>query len=181
MAVGLPEGSVHDTGNAHTDYALEDVFAKATGGRQHTARKANSTRPHTPAQRFLIQHFRKGIYKRWTMPLSLDHQPGHGPAEPDQVQPRREASQRHGALGSSRGQRQATYLAAVNIQQAHCLSPGRCDAGSVHDDQPGGGVGNQSQPRGRGYGWGHGGSYRAEKHRPVLGFAPTQRHARVGH
>ncbi|HEX8504546.1 MAG TPA: IS982 family transposase [Hymenobacter sp.] len=61
MAVDLPEGSVLYTDAAYTDYAPEDVFAEATGGRQQTARRGNSKRPHSPAQRFLVQHFRKGI------------------------------------------------------------------------------------------------------------------------
>ena len=61
MAVDLPPGSVLYTDNAYTDYVLEDMFAEATGSRQVTARKQNSTRPHTPAQNFLLQHFRKGI------------------------------------------------------------------------------------------------------------------------
>jgi len=61
MAVDLPDGSVLYTDNAYTDYALEDLFAEATGGQQFTARKTNSKRPHSPAQRLLIQHFRKGI------------------------------------------------------------------------------------------------------------------------
>jgi len=61
MAVDLPAGSVLYTDAGYTDYALEDVFAEATGGQQQTARKANSKRPHSPAQRFLIQYFRKGI------------------------------------------------------------------------------------------------------------------------
>lgn len=61
MAVDLPEGSTVYTDNAYTDYTLEDVFAQATGGQQLTARQARSKRPHTPAQRFLIQHFRKSI------------------------------------------------------------------------------------------------------------------------
>lgn len=46
MAVDLPTCSVLYTDNAYTDYALEDVFAKATGGQQVTARKKHSTRPH---------------------------------------------------------------------------------------------------------------------------------------
>ncbi len=61
MALDLPEGSVLYTDAAYTDYALEDVFANATGGQQQTARKGNSNRPHSPAQRFLIQYFRKSI------------------------------------------------------------------------------------------------------------------------
>lgn len=54
-AVDLPEGSL-----LYTDNALEDVFAEAIGGQQFTARKANSKRLHSPAQRLLIQCFRKG-------------------------------------------------------------------------------------------------------------------------
>ncbi len=61
MNLDLPAGSTLYTGAAYTDYALEDLFAEATGGQQQTARRANSKRPHTPAQRFLIQYFRKGI------------------------------------------------------------------------------------------------------------------------
>ena len=61
MPVDLPAGRVLYADNAYTDYAGEDVFAEATGGQQLTARQARSKRPHTPAQRFLIQHFRKGI------------------------------------------------------------------------------------------------------------------------
>lgn len=61
MAVDLPAGSVLYTHAAYTDYALEDVFAEATSGQQQTARKGNSKQPHSPAQRFLMQHFRKGI------------------------------------------------------------------------------------------------------------------------
>lgn len=61
MAVDLPEGSVLYTDNAYTDYALEDLFAEATGNQQVTARQQHSKRPHAPAQQFLSQHFRKGI------------------------------------------------------------------------------------------------------------------------
>ena len=61
MAVDLPNGSLLYADNAYTDYALEDVFAQATGGQQLTARQARSKRPHSPAQRYLVQHFRKGI------------------------------------------------------------------------------------------------------------------------
>lgn len=61
MAVDLPAGSVLYTDAAYTAYTLEDVFAEATGGQQQTARRPNSKRPHSPAQRFLIQYFRKGI------------------------------------------------------------------------------------------------------------------------
>ena len=61
MPMDLPDGSVLYTDNAYTDYALEDVFAEATGGQQVTARQARRKRPHTPAQRFLLQHFRKRI------------------------------------------------------------------------------------------------------------------------
>jgi hypothetical protein len=61
MAVDLPKGSLLYPDNAYPDYALEDLFAEATGGPQLTARKANSMRPHVPAQRFLLQYFRKSI------------------------------------------------------------------------------------------------------------------------
>jgi hypothetical protein len=61
MAVELPAGSIRYTDNAYTDYALEDLFAEATGGQQVTARQKNSKRPHSPVQNFLLQHFRKGI------------------------------------------------------------------------------------------------------------------------
>lgn len=57
----LPEGSVLYPDAAYTDYPHEDVFAEATGSEQHTARRANSKRPHEPARRCLIQHFRHGI------------------------------------------------------------------------------------------------------------------------
>ena len=57
MALDLPEGRIRYTDAAYTDYALEDLFAEATGGQQQTARKGNSKRPYSPAQRFLIQHF----------------------------------------------------------------------------------------------------------------------------
>ena len=57
----LPAGSVLYTDAAYTNYAHEDVFAQATGCQQHTARRANSKRPHAPAQAFLIRHFRHGI------------------------------------------------------------------------------------------------------------------------
>lgn len=61
MALDLPAGSVLYADNAYTDYAWEDLFADATGGRQFAARQASSKRPHSPAQRFLLQHFRKRI------------------------------------------------------------------------------------------------------------------------
>jgi hypothetical protein len=57
----LPEGSLLYTDAAYTDYTHEDVFAEATGSQQHTARRANSKRPHEPARAFLIRHFRHGI------------------------------------------------------------------------------------------------------------------------
>ncbi|MGI4864076.1 MAG: IS982 family transposase [Janthinobacterium lividum] len=61
MAVDLPDGSLRYTDNAYPDYVLEDLLAEATGGQQFTARKATSKRPHSPAQQFLLQHFRKGV------------------------------------------------------------------------------------------------------------------------
>jgi len=61
MALDLPAGSVLYADNAYTDYAAEDVFAEATGGQQVVARQANSRRPHSAVQRFLLQHFRKRI------------------------------------------------------------------------------------------------------------------------
>jgi hypothetical protein len=61
MALDLPDGSLLYTDNAYTDYALEDLFAEATGGQQFTACKANSKSLHSPAQRFLVQHFRKAV------------------------------------------------------------------------------------------------------------------------
>jgi len=50
MAVDLPDGSTLYTDKAYTDYALEDLFAEATGGQQLTARQKNGKRPHLPAQ-----------------------------------------------------------------------------------------------------------------------------------
>ena len=61
LAPDLPEGSVLYTDAGYTDYAWEDLFEEATGNRQQTARKANSTRPHAPHETFLLQHFRKSI------------------------------------------------------------------------------------------------------------------------
>nr|WP_210521320.1 transposase [Hymenobacter terricola] len=61
MAVDLPAGNVLDTDAGCTDDVLEDVFAEATGGQQQSARKANSKRPNSPNQRFLIQCFSKVI------------------------------------------------------------------------------------------------------------------------
>ena len=61
MAPDLPEGSTLYTDAGYTDYVGEDLFEAATGNRQQTARKKNSKRPHTPAQNYLLQHFRKGI------------------------------------------------------------------------------------------------------------------------
>jgi len=61
MAPDLPEGSVLYTDAGYTDYVGEDLFEQATGNQQQTARKKNSKRPHTPAQTYLIQHFRKRI------------------------------------------------------------------------------------------------------------------------
>ena len=57
----LPKGSVLYTDAGYTDYVAEDLFEEATGNRQQTARKQNSTRPHEPHENYLIQHFRKSI------------------------------------------------------------------------------------------------------------------------
>ena len=61
LAQDLPAGSVLYTDAGYTDYVAEDLFEEATGNRQQTARKKNSTRPHAPPETFLIQHFRKSI------------------------------------------------------------------------------------------------------------------------
>lgn len=61
LDLDLPDGSVLYADAAYTDYAHEDVFEEATGCQQHTARRANSKRPHEPVRRFLIQHFRHSI------------------------------------------------------------------------------------------------------------------------
>ena len=61
MDPDLPEGSVLYTDAGYTDYAGEDLFEEATGNRQQTARKKNSTRPHEPHETFLLQYFRKSI------------------------------------------------------------------------------------------------------------------------
>ncbi len=61
LAQDLPAGSVVYTDAGYTDYVAEDLFEQATGNRQQTARKKNSTRPHEPHENFLIQHLRKGI------------------------------------------------------------------------------------------------------------------------
>ena len=61
LSPDLPEGSVLYTDAGYTDYAGEDLFEEATGNRQQTARKKNSTRPHEPHETFLLQHFRKSI------------------------------------------------------------------------------------------------------------------------
>lgn len=61
MALDLPPGSVLYADNAYTDYELEDLFADATGGQQVVARQARSKRPHSAAQQFLLQHFRKRV------------------------------------------------------------------------------------------------------------------------
>lgn len=61
LALDLPQGSVLYTDAGYTDYVAEDVFEEAMGNQQQTARKKNSKRPHTPAQNFLLQHFRKRI------------------------------------------------------------------------------------------------------------------------
>ncbi|MBG8553732.1 transposase [Hymenobacter sp. BT594] len=49
----LPEGSVLYTDADYTVYIHEDVFEEATSFQQHTARRANSKRPHEPARAFL--------------------------------------------------------------------------------------------------------------------------------
>lgn len=61
LALDLPEGSTLYTDAGYTDYVTEDLFNEASGSWQQTARKTNSKRPHHPAQRFLIQYFRKSI------------------------------------------------------------------------------------------------------------------------
>ena len=61
LALDLPEGSVLYTDAGYTDYVAEDLFNEASGSQQQTARRKDSKRPHHPAQRFLIQYFRKGI------------------------------------------------------------------------------------------------------------------------
>ncbi|AMJ67806.1 hypothetical protein AXW84_22055 [Hymenobacter sp. PAMC 26628] len=61
LALDLPAGSVLYTDAGYTDYLAEDLFNEASGSQQQTARRQNSKRPQHPAQRFLIQYFRKGI------------------------------------------------------------------------------------------------------------------------
>lgn len=61
LDLDLPEGSVLYADAAYTDYTHEEVFDEATGCQQHTARRANSKRPHEPARRFLIHHYRHGV------------------------------------------------------------------------------------------------------------------------
>ena len=61
LAPDLPAGSVLYADAGYTDYGWEDLFADASGNRQLTARKRNSTRPHAPHETFLLQHFRKTI------------------------------------------------------------------------------------------------------------------------
>ena len=61
LAPDLPEGSVRYTDAGYPDYGWEDLFEEASGNRQQTARKSNSTRPHAPHETFLLQHFRKTI------------------------------------------------------------------------------------------------------------------------
>ena len=61
LAPDLPAGRVFYTDAGYTDYVGEDLFEEATGNRQQTARKKNSTRLHAPHENFLIQHFRKSI------------------------------------------------------------------------------------------------------------------------
>lgn len=61
LALDLPAGSVLYTDAGYTDYAAEDLFNEASGSQQQSARRKDSKQPHHPAQRFLIQYFRKGI------------------------------------------------------------------------------------------------------------------------
>lgn len=61
LSLDLPEGSILYTDAGYTDYVAEDMFNEASGRWQQTARKKNSTRPHHPAQAFLIQYFRTSI------------------------------------------------------------------------------------------------------------------------
>ena len=61
LPLDLPAGSVLYTDAGYTDYVAEDIFNEASGSQQQSARRQNSKRPHHPAQRFLIQYFRKGI------------------------------------------------------------------------------------------------------------------------
>ena len=61
LALDLPEGSILYTDAGYTDYVAEDLFNEASGSQQRTARRKDSKRPLHPAQRFLIQYFRKGI------------------------------------------------------------------------------------------------------------------------
>ena len=61
LPLDLPAGSTLYTDAGYTDYVAEDLFEEASGGRQQSARKKNSKRPHHPAESFLIQHFRKSI------------------------------------------------------------------------------------------------------------------------
>ena len=61
LAQDLPEGSVRYPDTGYPDYVAKDVFEKATGCRQQTARKKKSWRPHEPHEAFLLQHFRKTI------------------------------------------------------------------------------------------------------------------------
>jgi hypothetical protein len=61
LALDLPEGSILYTDAGYTDYLAEDLFNEASVSQQQTARRQNSKRPPHPAQRFLIQYFRKGI------------------------------------------------------------------------------------------------------------------------
>ena len=76
LAPDLPEGNVLYTDAGYTDAGYtdagytdagytdagwEDLFEEASGNRQQTARKSNSTRPHAPHETFLLHHFRKTI------------------------------------------------------------------------------------------------------------------------
>jgi hypothetical protein len=61
LALDLPEGSILYTDAGYTDYLAEDLFNEASGSQQQSARRKDSKRPLHPAQRFLLQYFRKGI------------------------------------------------------------------------------------------------------------------------
>ena len=57
----LPEGSTLYADVAYTDYALEEAWYEAKQVALTVDRRKNSKRPHEPWQKFLLQHFRKGV------------------------------------------------------------------------------------------------------------------------
>lgn len=57
----LPTGSILYADAAYTDYAWEDAWHDTEQVTLVADRKANSKRPLEPWQRFLLQHFRKGV------------------------------------------------------------------------------------------------------------------------